>query len=236
MASGWPDQWDIRRHGDIYADVLGIDRSSSLSDVKKAYRKRALECHPDKHQSVSDRFQILSKAAEIVQDQTKRALYDSRLAQWNQQRERDAGLSLRRTQLRDQLLEKERMVKESPSPESAERQPGPPELPKGCLKKFRLTTAGGVRRDGVLDLLGPFAPIDFFWQNPAKGRQNEFVFSVRSDSLLEGRMLRGLGGCEAVQEIVPLEGCLASFEADPEQLSYEEFVEYEKSVLSKYRA
>ncbi|KAG9246738.1 hypothetical protein BJ878DRAFT_455672 [Calycina marina] len=65
---------------DLYA-VLGIERSSSQNDIKKAYRKAALLHHPDKapadqREEAEIKFKEVSQAYEILQDEQKRHLYD----------------------------------------------------------------------------------------------------------------------------------------------------------------
>jgi molecular chaperone DnaJ len=62
-----------------YYEVLGVDRSASLSDIKKSYRKLALELHPDRNPDdpqAEDKFKEASEAYGVLSDQQKRALYD----------------------------------------------------------------------------------------------------------------------------------------------------------------
>lgn len=66
---------------DIYA-TLGIDRSATKSEIKKAYHKAALQHHPDKvpedQREVADvKFKAVSQAYEILHDDEKRHLYDT---------------------------------------------------------------------------------------------------------------------------------------------------------------
>jgi molecular chaperone DnaJ len=62
-----------------YYEVLGLDRSASLSDIKKSYRKLALELHPDRNPGdphAEEKFKEASEAYGVLSDQQKKALYD----------------------------------------------------------------------------------------------------------------------------------------------------------------
>lgn len=67
---------DLER--DFYA-VLGVSKSASAKDIKRAYRKLAQEYHPDKHpddSAAEEKFKEISYAYDIVGDEEKRAEYD----------------------------------------------------------------------------------------------------------------------------------------------------------------
>ena len=58
-----------------YYDILGIPRSSSADDIKKAYRRRAREFHPDLHTGskkteMEKKFKELNEAHEVLSDPT----------------------------------------------------------------------------------------------------------------------------------------------------------------------
>lgn len=67
-----------------YYDVLGVDKTCQLKDIKKAYRKLALLYHPDrvppeKKEESTVKFRQVSEAYEILSDESKRAEYDRSL-------------------------------------------------------------------------------------------------------------------------------------------------------------
>jgi len=61
-----------------YYSVLGLSKSASSEDIKKAYRKLALEYHPDRNKSKEaiNKFQELSNAYEVLSDPQKKIAYD----------------------------------------------------------------------------------------------------------------------------------------------------------------
>ena len=63
-----------------YYDILGVTKSASADDIKKAYRKQALEWHPDKHkdnkEAAERRFKEINEAYQILSDSQKRQAYD----------------------------------------------------------------------------------------------------------------------------------------------------------------
>lgn len=63
---------------DLY-EVLGISRSATKDDIKKAYRKLAMQHHPDKNQGNKESealFKEASHAADVLLDDQKRKMYD----------------------------------------------------------------------------------------------------------------------------------------------------------------
>ena len=63
---------------DLY-DVLGVARTASDDDIKEAFRKLALEYHPDRNRSpeAEERFKHISEAYSVLSDPQKRTLYDA---------------------------------------------------------------------------------------------------------------------------------------------------------------
>ncbi len=61
-----------------YYDVLGVGKSSSPEEIKRAYRKLALEWHPDKNKSAGahEKFKEINEAYAVLSDSGKKAQYD----------------------------------------------------------------------------------------------------------------------------------------------------------------
>lgn len=73
-----------------YYKILGVERSDSEQDIKKAYRKLAMKYHPDRNpnnKSAEDKFKEINEAYEVLGDKEKRTRYDQlgeSYSQWQQ--------------------------------------------------------------------------------------------------------------------------------------------------------
>src|SRR5580658_4795457 len=62
-----------------YYESLSIERTASDGDIKSAFRKQAMQCHPDRNPDDKDaehRFKEINEAYEVLKDPDKRAAYD----------------------------------------------------------------------------------------------------------------------------------------------------------------
>src|SRR5215204_134923 len=62
-----------------YYEILGVPRAASKDDIKTAYRKLALQYHPDRNKSsgAEEKFKEISEAYAVLSDDTKRKRYDT---------------------------------------------------------------------------------------------------------------------------------------------------------------
>lgn len=72
-----------------YYQVLGISRTASADDIKKAYRRLARQFHPDMHSGakkteMEKKFKEMNQAHEVLSDPDKRKKYDQYGGQWEQ--------------------------------------------------------------------------------------------------------------------------------------------------------
>src|SRR3989339_1788775 len=66
---------------DFY-DILGLSKSASSAEIKAAYRKKALEWHPDRHQGTDKeeaerKFKEINEAYQVLSDSSKKSAYDN---------------------------------------------------------------------------------------------------------------------------------------------------------------
>ena len=61
-----------------YYDILGVSKSASADELKKAYRKQALQWHPDRNKTpeAEAKFKEVNEAYEVLSDSQKKAAYD----------------------------------------------------------------------------------------------------------------------------------------------------------------
>ncbi|WP_432713034.1 DnaJ C-terminal domain-containing protein [Pedobacter sp.] len=84
-----------------YYKLLGIDKSASADDIKKAYRKLARKYHPDVNaddKEAQKRFQEINEANEVLSDPAKRKKYDDYGENWSHAEEFEKAKSSRSRQ------------------------------------------------------------------------------------------------------------------------------------------
>ena len=61
-----------------YYEVLGVDKNATPEQIKKAYRKKAIQYHPDKNpgdKEAEEKFKEAAEAYDVLSDEKKRQLY-----------------------------------------------------------------------------------------------------------------------------------------------------------------
>ena len=59
-----------------YYDVLGVKPSAGQSQIQKAFRKKARDCHPDRFPEKAEEFKQLNQAYQVLSDRAKRKAYN----------------------------------------------------------------------------------------------------------------------------------------------------------------
>jgi DnaJ-class molecular chaperone len=61
-----------------YYKLLGVSRDATLKEIKKMYRQKSLEFHPDKNkeEGAAEKFAEIARAYEVLSDEDKKAVYD----------------------------------------------------------------------------------------------------------------------------------------------------------------
>ncbi|ENN78141.1 dnaJ homolog subfamily C member 17 [Dendroctonus ponderosae] len=97
---------------DLY-EILEIEPSSSSAEIKKAYRKKALQCHPDKNPDdpeAAKKFHQLTKILEVLTDEAAKAAYDRVLKGKKEAVVRHQELDSKRRKLKEDLEARERLA------------------------------------------------------------------------------------------------------------------------------
>lgn len=109
---------------DLYA-LLGIEEKAADKEVKKAYRQKALSCHPDKNPDnprAAELFHQLSQALEVLTDSAARAAYDKVRKAKKQAAERTQKLDERRKKVKLDLEARERQAQAQAQGEDEEEE------------------------------------------------------------------------------------------------------------------
>ncbi|XP_013368023.1 PREDICTED: dnaJ homolog subfamily C member 17 isoform X2 [Chinchilla lanigera] len=107
---------------DLYA-LLGIEEQAADKEVKKAYRQKALSCHPDKNPDnprAAELFHQLSQALEVLTDAAARAAYDKVRKAKKQAAARTQKLDEKRKRVKLDLEARERQAQAQGSEEEEE--------------------------------------------------------------------------------------------------------------------
>ncbi len=76
-----------------YYKILGVEKSASKDEIKKAFRKKAHKLHPDKKTGDEEKFKEVNEAYQVVGDDKKRSQYDQYGSGFDQQGQGGGGMN-----------------------------------------------------------------------------------------------------------------------------------------------
>jgi curved DNA-binding protein CbpA len=142
---------------DLYL-VLGLEKGleSTEADVKKAYRKKALESHPDKRpndKNAASDFNRIQKAYEVLGDEKARKAYDELRKVQRARADRDAQKGAKRQKMMDDLKRREETFQHERSAEELAKM----KLKAEVIEHFKLrridSLFGKIAQDGSCQLV-----------------------------------------------------------------------------------
>ena len=105
---------DLKSHAlnssDDFYELLGVEPTSSESEIRRAYRKTALKYHPDKNAGkpdVIEKFHLLQIAYDVLSDLSVKELYDNARRARDEKKNRDAAYEGRRKWMKEDLERRE---------------------------------------------------------------------------------------------------------------------------------
>ncbi|RUP47299.1 hypothetical protein BC936DRAFT_145897 [Jimgerdemannia flammicorona] len=96
-----------------YYDLLGVTYNSSLKEIQRAYRQKALRVHPDKNPSpdAAALFHALSQAHDVLSDPQAKLAYDDLVKARVAKKNKYAAMDAKRKAMKDDLDDRENAVK-----------------------------------------------------------------------------------------------------------------------------